>query len=84
MAGIYVYNIVQCPMEAVHGRQSLLHNVMAAGMLGYVGVSKGVLGVPFIDSSFAYRYPRVSPPMLAFAVYGGIAGALSAFGGKPL
>eukprot|EP00545_Synedropsis_sp_CCMP1620_P014454 CAMPEP_0119003568 /NCGR_PEP_ID=MMETSP1176-20130426/641_1 /TAXON_ID=265551 /ORGANISM="Synedropsis recta cf, Strain CCMP1620" /LENGTH=140 /DNA_ID=CAMNT_0006955181 /DNA_START=19 /DNA_END=441 /DNA_ORIENTATION=- len=84
MGGIYVYNVVQCPMEAIHGRQSLLHNVMAAGMLGYVGVSRGVLGVPFVDPTFTYRYPQVSAPMLAFMIYGGIAGALSAFGGKPL
>ena len=46
MGGIYVYNIVQCPMEAVltnNGKPSAWHNVAAGGMLGYIGVSRGVL-----------------------------------------
>lgn len=84
MAGLYVYNVMQCPMEAIHGRQSLLHNAAAAGLIGYVGVSRGALGIPFVDPSFTYRYPQVSAPMLAFMVYGGLAGALAGFGGKRL
>jgi hypothetical protein len=84
VAGACVCDIVQRPMEAVHGRQSLLLDAMAAGMLGCVRVSRGVLGVPFIDPSFACRCPQALPPMLAFVVHGGIAGASSAFGGKSL
>ena len=82
MGGLYVYNILQCPMEAIHGRQSSLHNVMAGGLIGYIGVQSGRLGIPFVDAYFFYRYPGLSPPMMAFAVYGGIGGALATMGGK--
>ena len=84
MAGIYLYNVVQCPMEAIHGRQSLLHNVAAGGMIGYVGVSRVVLGIPFVDPSFVYKYPQLSAPGLAFLVYGGMAGLLAGLGGKSM
>jgi hypothetical protein len=80
MAGIYVYNILQCPMEAIHGRQSLLHNFASGGILGYVGVSSGRLGIPFVDPTFAYRVGR--PELVAFGVYGGMAAAFAALGGK--
>ena len=43
IGGLYVYSVLQCPMEAVHGRPSLLHNGIAAGTLGMVGVQAGVL-----------------------------------------
>ena len=79
---IYTYNVLQCPMEAIHGRQSLLHNMLSAGILGYGGVQAGKLGIPFVDPSFVYRYRTLSPPQLAFCVYGGLAGALAGFGGK--
>ena len=26
---VYAYALLQCPLEAIHGRQSLLHNVFA-------------------------------------------------------
>ncbi len=36
-----------------------MHNVAAGGILGYVGVSRGRLGVPFVSPYFLYgmRYP---------------------------
>ena len=84
MGGIYVYSALQCPMEAMSdGRKSWMHNVLSGGTLGYIGVSSGRLGIPFIDPRFLYRHPQVSPPMLAFAVYGGMGGFLAALGGKP-
>mmetsp|Transcript_33504 Transcript_33504/g.49062 ORF Transcript_33504/g.49062 Transcript_33504/m.49062 type:complete len:209 (+) Transcript_33504:123-749(+) len=49
MAGIYAYNAVQCPMEAIHGKQSSIHNLIAGGSLGYIGIRAGRLGVPFVD-----------------------------------
>lgn len=82
--GIYAYNIIQCPMEAIHGRQSLTHNMLAGAILGYVGVSAGQLGVPFVDPMTLYRYPWLRPNMVAFVIYGGLAGTLAALGGKPL
>eukprot|EP00471_Norrisiella_sphaerica_P000065 CAMPEP_0184481672 /NCGR_PEP_ID=MMETSP0113_2-20130426/3231_1 /TAXON_ID=91329 /ORGANISM="Norrisiella sphaerica, Strain BC52" /LENGTH=99 /DNA_ID=CAMNT_0026860931 /DNA_START=82 /DNA_END=377 /DNA_ORIENTATION=- len=41
---IYAYNAIQCPMEAIHGRKSILHNILGGGLLGYVGVSRGWVG----------------------------------------
>ena len=84
MGAIYVYNILQCPMEAIHGRQSLIHNVVSAGAIGYVGVQAGLLGVPFVHPSFVYQHRTLSPPQLAFMVYGACAGGMAAFGGKDL
>lgn len=86
IGAIYVYNILQCPMEAIQNRQSSLHNGAAAGILGYIGVSRGVLGIPFVDPYSVYmRYPQVSPPMLGAAVYGGLGFLLaSVLGGKPM
>lgn len=71
-------------MEAIHGRKSLIHNFLSAGMIGAAGVKAGLLGVPFIDPHVFYRFPALTPPVAAFAVYGGMAGGLAAFGGKPL
>lgn len=82
--GIYMYNLIQCPMEAVNGgRPSAWHNVLAGGMLGYVGVSRRWIGIPFMDSYFFYRYPQVAPEVAGAAVYGAMAGALAMLGGKP-
>jgi len=81
--GLYVYNILQCPLEAVHGRQSAWHNVLSGGTLGYVGVHAGRLGIPFVDPYFFVRNPQVSPPMAGAVVYGGIAGLLGMLSGKP-
>jgi hypothetical protein len=39
--GMYLYNIMQCPMEEIHGRPSSLHNFISAGMIGYAGVVTG-------------------------------------------
>eukprot|EP00970_Alexandrium_tamarense_P004980 scaffold808_cov196-Alexandrium_tamarense.AAC.117 len=79
--GLYAYNIIQCPMETIHGRQSAMHNVAAGGILGYVGVSRGRLGVPFVSPYILYgmRYPG----LVGAAVYGAIAGGMATLGGKP-
>ena len=67
------------------GRPSALHNVASGAILGYIGVSRGVLGIPLVDSYFFYRNPRISPPIVGGAVYGGIAFLFAAaLGGKPL
>lgn len=58
-AFIYGYNILQCPMEIIHGRQSALHNVASGGLIGYIGVTRGNMGVPFVSPYFLYgtRHP---------------------------
>jgi hypothetical protein len=81
---LYLYNAVQCPMEAASGRPSLWHNIVSAGALGYVGVRTGRVGVPFVNT-YQIRYQLGwSPEVVAFAVYGGMAGILAGLlGGKP-
>ena len=82
VGGVYAYNILQCPMEAIHGRQSLLHNFLSAGTIGYLGVNRGFLGVPFVDYTFYYRNPQLSPGVVGFVVYGGLAGVFAMLQGK--
>mmetsp|Transcript_53858 Transcript_53858/g.156521 ORF Transcript_53858/g.156521 Transcript_53858/m.156521 type:complete len:134 (+) Transcript_53858:51-452(+) len=82
---LYVYHALQCPLEALHGRRSLLHNVVAGGTLGAFGVQAGQIGIPLLSYEFFRRYPGITPPVAAFFVYGGIAGILGgALGDKPL
>ncbi|GKZ00177.1 hypothetical protein MPSEU_000970900 [Mayamaea pseudoterrestris] len=83
IGGIFVYNVIQCPMEAISGRQSAWHNVFAAATLGGAGVHTGKLGIPFVDATFFYRYPSVSPMMAGAAVYGLLGGVLATLGNKP-
>ena len=82
---IYVYNALQCPMEAISERRSLLHNISSAGIIGYVGVRHGLVGVPFVPFTFFIRYPQVPRPIAGAVVFGSLAGVLAgAFGGKPI
>ena len=81
-AFIYSYHVLQCPMEAIHQRKSLLHNFAAGGILGYVGVMKRIIGIPFVDSLFFIRYPQMTPPIMGALVYGAMGGAFGAIGGK--
>lgn len=84
IVSLYAYNVLQCPMEAIHGRRSLLHNFLSAGMLGSYGVKAGLLGVPFVDPYKYSRVPGLTPPVVAFVVYGGLASGMAALGGKSL
>ncbi len=81
-AFIYTYNAIQCPMEEIHGRKSAMHNVLAGGLMGYIGVSRGVIGVPFVNPNFFFQHPTLRPEMVAFAVYGGLGGCFAMLGGK--
>eukprot|EP00467_Chlorarachnion_reptans_P025191 CAMPEP_0114524426 /NCGR_PEP_ID=MMETSP0109-20121206/21849_1 /TAXON_ID=29199 /ORGANISM="Chlorarachnion reptans, Strain CCCM449" /LENGTH=136 /DNA_ID=CAMNT_0001705869 /DNA_START=88 /DNA_END=498 /DNA_ORIENTATION=- len=84
-AGIlFCYGALQCPMEAVHGRRSLLHNAAAGGVLGYIGVARGYVGIPFIDYNFFYRYPNIRPPVAGAGVYAAMAFGFGAMGGKTM
>jgi len=84
IGGLYMFWALQCPMEAIHGRQSSLHNFLSGATIGYLGVSVGRLGVPFVDHTFFYRNPQISPPIAGALVYGAIAGGFATLGGKPL
>ena len=80
---IYAYGALQCPMEGLSQRQSLLHNGVALGALGGWGVQTGMFGIPFEHKlpSAAAALPR---PYKACAVYGVIGTVLGALVGKPL
>eukprot|EP00579_Thalassiosira_antarctica_P009007 CAMPEP_0201886422 /NCGR_PEP_ID=MMETSP0902-20130614/22044_1 /ASSEMBLY_ACC=CAM_ASM_000551 /TAXON_ID=420261 /ORGANISM="Thalassiosira antarctica, Strain CCMP982" /LENGTH=127 /DNA_ID=CAMNT_0048415993 /DNA_START=45 /DNA_END=428 /DNA_ORIENTATION=- len=80
--GLWTYHAMICPMEAIHGRRSSLHNVAAGGMLGYIGVSLGKLGVPFVSPYTLYNFRN--PALIGGAVYGAMAGAMATLGGKPM
>jgi hypothetical protein len=60
-----------------------LHNILSGATIGYLGVSSGRLGVPFVDATFFYRHPEIAPPVAGAVVYGAIAGGFAIFGGKP-
>jgi hypothetical protein len=83
VGGLYCYWAIQCPMEAIHGRQSAFHNVLAGATIGYLGVANGRLGVPFVDYTFFYRNPNISPPLAGALVYGLLGGGFAMIGGKP-
>ncbi|KAG7358415.1 hypothetical protein IV203_015003 [Nitzschia inconspicua] len=80
---LFVYNAAQCPMEAIHGRPSLWHNIISAGTIGYIGVRTGRFGVPFVNPMMLQYQYGIRPEVVAFGIYGGIAGILAgALGGK--
>ena len=84
MGFVYAYNAIQCPMEEIHGRRSAIHNGISGAMLGYIGVTTGRIGIPFVNPYTLYRYPFVTPGVVGVAVYGGLGLLLASFGGKPL
>lgn len=66
----------------IHGRESSLHNFLAAGTIGYLGVTSNRLGIPFVDPYSLHKFRPLTPGGVAFVVYGGIGFALASLGGK--
>jgi hypothetical protein len=83
IGGLYLYQALQCPMVAIHRRESALHNSLSGAILGYAGVRSFGLGVPFVDPHFFYRNPQMSPAIVGALVYGGIGTAFAILAGKP-
>ncbi len=81
--GFYSYQALMCPMELLERRRSAMHNFYSGMIIGYLGVQKGMLGIPFLPPSFFYQYPRVNPPVAGAFVYGAIGCAMGVFNGKP-
>lgn len=79
-AMVYSYVVLQCPMEALHGRQSLLHNAAAGATLGYIGVNARMLGVFNLEPTFLIN--RIPLPVGGALVYGTLAGLLGGLSGK--
>ena len=73
-----------CSLEAVSGKKSSIHNGIAGATIGYIGVHKGLMGIPFVDSYFFYRYPRISPPIMGATVYGSTCLIIASFFGKKM
>ena len=63
-------------MEAFSRRRSLWHNGIAGGILGYVGVERGYLGVPL------YQYRELAPAQWGFLMYGAMGIAFGSLSGK--
>ena len=82
IAFIYIYNALQCPLEAIWGRRSLWHNCIAGGTLGYLAVATGNAGVPLLDYTFFISYPMIRPAVAGAFMYGVMGGAFGAMGGK--
>jgi hypothetical protein len=61
---------------------NFLSNVVAGGVMGYVGVSTGRLGVPFVNPYYLYNFRN--PAIIGGAVYGALGGALAMLGGKSI
>eukprot|EP00808_Paulinella_micropora_P029575 g2597.t1 len=78
---IYVYSTMVCHMEVMSRRRSLLHNVLAGGTIGFVGVTQGLLGIPFYYQLSRFR---LSPPVAGAVAYGGIGGVMGIISGKHL
>jgi len=55
-------------------------NVAAGGTLGYIGVSRQVLSVPFVNPYVLYGFRN--PALIGGAVYATMAGGMAALGGK--
>ncbi|CAD7965466.1 unnamed protein product [Amoebophrya sp. A120] len=83
--GCYLYQALQCPLEALTNRRSASHNFYAGGLLGAVGVHYNQLGVPFLTQTTYRQLPQwVKPVHAGFVVYGGIAMGFAMLMGKPL
>jgi hypothetical protein len=57
-------------------------NVAAAGMFGYIGIVKGILGVPFINPYHLYTFRN--PAIIGSAIYGAIGGTMALVEGKTI
>lgn len=77
---VWTYLVLQCPLEAIQGRQSLWHNVFAGGTLGYLGAATNRVGLFGMEYTFlANRIPLAVGGALVYGTMGGVLGAL---GGK--
>eukprot|EP00729_Bicosta_minor_P012256 gene12256-34535_t len=80
---LFTYSGLQCPMEQLHRRKSLLHNFAAGSILGYIGVSGGFVGIPFMQNVTLPKVLRSRQAFLGAGIYGTLAMAFGAFSGKP-
>jgi hypothetical protein len=83
MGTIYLYYALKCPMEAVHGRSSSIHNGLSAFTMSYIALSRQWIGVPFVPPYYLMSIPFFTRTLLGSSMYGGMAFVLaSIWGGK--
>ena len=81
---VYVYYIIQCPMEAIHNKESFVHNGIAAFSISFIGLAQQKLGVPFVPTYSLYHVPFLARNLLGASIYSGIAmGIAAVYGRKP-
>ena len=80
---LYAYGALQCPMEALTGRQSWTHNALSGGILGYLAYERGLTGIPF-NLEYTFLARRIPLPAGAALVYGSMGAALAMIAGKRL
>lgn len=75
-AFVYIYNAIQCPLEALSNRRSYIHNGIAGAIIGTYGVQMGMLSVMNINH---VNLPRSA---VAALLYGGIGTIMGILEGK--
>jgi hypothetical protein len=82
---IYLYYALQCPMEAIHGKSSAIHNGVSAGMISFIALHRQMMGVPFIPAHTLMVMPPLTANILGSTIYGAMAFLMAAtLGGKSI
>ena len=78
---LYTYLALQCPMEAIHGKRSLLHCTLSGGIIGYIGCQRKMLGMPqnIYESIVLHSKGRIRGSAAVSVFYAGAATFLGAF-----
>jgi hypothetical protein len=78
---VYVYYAIQCPMEAIHNKESYIHNGISAFTLSYIGLAQQRIGVPLISAYTIYQLPLLARNILGASIYSCMAMTFAAFYG---
>ena len=83
---IYSFFVLQCPMEALHGRRSLLHSTLSGGILGYIGFRSNLVSMPqnLYMEVLARTNGRVRGAAAVSVFYASAATFMGLFSGKRL
>ena len=78
---LYTYLALQCPMEAIQGKRSLLHCTLSGGIIGYIGCQRKMLGMPqnIYESIVLHSKGRIRGSAAVSVFYAGAATFLGAF-----
>jgi hypothetical protein len=79
---VYVYYIIQCPMEGIQNKESYIHNGIAAFTLSYIGLAQQRIGIPIISPYIIYELPLLARNIMGASIYSCLAMTLAAFYGQ--